>query len=105
MDHRFSEFLDDLVGLAFPRATAADRIECVIRRDGGDPRTGIARDAIARPARDGFKEGVLDALLRQLDVVELGDQRTDRAPGFSSERAVDRRSVITWTFQGSGALR
>ena len=53
-----------------------------------DPRERVARDAVARPALDRGREGVLDGLLGHVPVADGADQRRDRPPEVLAEQAV-----------------
>jgi hypothetical protein len=55
---------------------AADPVDRAVARRGDDPRSGIRRRPVARPALRGPDEGVLDRILGEVEVAE--DAAEDR---------------------------
>jgi hypothetical protein len=71
------------------RALAAEAIDRAAARDGDDPCRRVARDAVARPGRQGGGERVLHRLLGEVPIAERADQRRHRAAEVLAERALD----------------
>jgi len=70
-------------------AFASQPVDRAVTRDGEDPRRGVARHAVARPAFGCRRERVLDALLGEVPVADGADERRDRPPEVLSEQTVD----------------
>jgi hypothetical protein len=71
------------------RAIAAQPVDRAIARHHDDPRHGVARDALARPALHRRGEGLLHRLLGEVPVADGSDQRRDRPPEVPPKQAVD----------------
>ena len=68
-------------GLRGQRAVAADAIDGSVARGRHEPGARVVRDAVARPALRGDREGLLRGLLGEVEVAEEADQRgEDVAP-------------------------
>jgi hypothetical protein len=66
-----------------------DPVDRAVARRRDDPRAGVVRDAVARPALERDDERVLDRLLGAVEVAERARQGRDRLPGLAPEQAVD----------------
>ena len=78
--------------LALQVALAADAIDRAVAGGGDDPRAGIARDAVARPALDRGGEGVLHRVLGEVEITEDAGEDRERAPVLVTVRA--RESAV-----------
>ena len=77
------------------RALAAQAIDRLAPRRGGDPGAGVGRHAVARPGGQRDGEGVLERVLGQLEVAaEMADQRGEDASGLLAEGALDGAAHI-----------
>jgi len=61
-------------------AGAAQPIDRPAPRRGGNPRSRVGRQAIARPVLERGDEGVLDRFLGQVEVADSPDQAGDDPP-------------------------
>jgi hypothetical protein len=86
LDRRFAP---ELCGLVAQAPTTAQPIDRPVPGRGGDPRTGIRRDASVGPDLERGDEGVLDGLLREVEVAQDPDERRDRPSLLLAEQAVD----------------
>jgi hypothetical protein len=75
----------DLAVLRGARTRPAQPVDGAVARRGGEPRAGIARDAVAVPSLDRAREGVLRALLGEIPVGGLADQSGDDASPLVAE--------------------
>jgi hypothetical protein len=71
-------------------ALAPQAVDRPVARGRRDPRGGIGRDAVARPALERDEERVLDRLLGAVEVAERAREDGDRLPRLAPEQAVDR---------------
>ena len=68
---------------------AAQTVDRLVAGDPRDPRPGVVRNALPRPALERDDEGFLNRLLGEVEVAEDADQRRDRPPRLAPEQAVD----------------
>src|SRR5919109_412358 len=68
---------------------ATNAVDCPVAGGGRDPGARVVGYPLRRPALEGNDEGVLNRLLRQVEVAENPDQGRDRPPGLVPEQAVD----------------
>ena len=73
-------------------------IERTIARGRREPRAGVARDAVARPALERPREGILRALLGEVPVAGHPDEGRDDASPFIAKGTADR------SFDGCGYI-
>ena len=79
-------------------ALAAQAIDRLAPRRGGDPGARVGRHAVARPRGQRDGEGVLERVLGQLEVAaEMADQRGEDASGLLAEGPLDRAAHIPGT--------
>jgi len=82
-------------GLGGQRALAPQAVDRSVARRRDQPPAGVGRDALARPALGGDREGVLGGLLGEIEVAEKADQgRKDPAP-LIAEDLLDQRDGST----------
>jgi hypothetical protein len=68
----------DCLPLAFGGPAAPPQaIDCAVAGRADDPGAGLVRQAVARPALQGGREGVLDDLLRQVEIADAAREDTD----------------------------
>ena len=72
------------------RAVAAQAIDRAPPRRDGKPRTRIRRNAVARPRRERSRIGVLNRVLRQLEIAHMSNQRGQHGRPLVAKRAGDR---------------
>jgi hypothetical protein len=78
-------------GLRRQRAVAADAIDGPVARRRDQPQARIRRDAVARPALGGDREGLLRGLLGEVEIAEEADERSeDPAPVVAEGLLEDR---------------
>jgi hypothetical protein len=77
------------LGLARERSLPPDAVDCTVARRGDDPRAGVAGRAVARPALDRGRKGVLYRILGELEVAEDTDEDRDCTPPLLAEDGVD----------------
>ena len=80
----------DLLQLGRARRGAAEPIERPVACRRGQPRTRIAGDAVARPAFQRPRDGILRTLLRDVPIAGQADQGRDDAAPLLTERPGDR---------------
>ena len=68
---------------------AAEPVDRAVAGDPRDPGAGVVGDAVARPALERDREGVLNRVLGEVEVAEDADQGGDRPPRLAPEQAVD----------------
>jgi hypothetical protein len=87
-----AQLLEPREHLGFPRqrALAPDPVDRTVASGGDDPRTGIARGPVARPALERGRERVLYRILGELEVAEDADQDRDCAAPLLAEEGFDR---------------
>ncbi len=69
-----------------------DPIDRAVARRCDDPRAGLARSTVSRPALDGGRECVLHRVLGELEVTEDAGEDGDRMPPLLSEDLLDRHA-------------
>jgi hypothetical protein len=67
---------------------APEPVDRTVARHRHDPRERVVRHAVARPALDRGREGVLDGVLGQVPVADRADERRDRPAEVLAEQAV-----------------
>ena len=72
-------------------AFAPDAVDGAVLCRGDDPGRGVARIAVARPALERGREGVLDGVLRELEVAEGAGEDPDGVSPLLSEDVLDAR--------------
>jgi hypothetical protein len=70
---------------------AANPVDHTVAGSPHDPRDGVGREPVPRPALQRDRERVLNGLLREVDVAEDPDQGRDRPPRLAPEQTVDDR--------------
>ena len=66
---------------------AVDRLEPAGRHE---PRSGVRRNAVARPLFERRPEGVVQRLLGGIEIAEQPDERRENAPGFGNVDGIHR---------------
>ena len=74
--------------LAGPPGLAADDVDGPSLRGYQQPAAWVVGDAVAGPPIDGTDEGVLDGLLRQVEVADRADEGGERPPPLLPEQAL-----------------
>ena len=74
-------------------AGAADLVDRDIAADHDQPRRGIARRAVLRPAFQRAQAGVLIGLLGSVEIAEVAQQRADRLGTRRGQRGIDPGGV------------
>src|SRR6202012_5863840 len=77
------------------RPLASDPIDRPVARSDGQPRAGVGRDAVPRPALRRDCERVLGGLLGEVEIAEETDQRGEHAPPLIAEDAIQQRYPST----------
>ena len=72
---------------------ASDVVDRDIAPDHDQPRRGIARRAVLRPALQRTEAGVLKRLLGGVEVAEIAQQRADRLGACRGQRGIDPGGV------------
>ena len=70
-------------------AAAPDVVDRDVAPDHDQPRRGIARRAVLRPALQRAQAGVLERLLGGVEIAEIAQQRADRLGTRRGQRAID----------------
>jgi hypothetical protein len=76
--------------LAREGSLAADPVDGAVARSRDDPRSGMPRNAVARPAFERRRERVLNRVLGELEVTEDADEDRDGMSPFLAEEGFDR---------------
>ena len=91
--HRLGHFEQTRLGQQRPLAPQpVDRAVAGGRRQ---PRAGVARRAVARPALGGDREGLLSGLLGEVEVAEEADQGRQHAAPLGAEGLLDQGAAST----------
>ena len=77
------------------RALAPQAVDGAVARRRGQPRSGVARGTLARPALGGDREGLLSGLLGEVEVAEGADQGCDHAAPLVAEGLLDQGAGST----------
>ena len=78
-------------GLRGERAVAADAVDRAVARRRHQPGARVGRDAVARPALRGDREGLLRGFLGEVEVAEEADQRGEDAAPLVAEGLLEDR--------------
>ncbi len=95
--------------LAGEALVATDAVDGAIACGGGQPGGRVLRHALARPVLERPREGVLQGVLREVEVAAGADQRGEDRAAFRSEDGVDRlaggggRRILAHLISASGA--
>ena len=73
------------LGLAPQRAVTPDPVDCAVASRRQEPCTGTIRDAVARPAFERDRNGVLKGVLGEVEVAEGADQARQDTPPLGVE--------------------
>jgi hypothetical protein len=71
------------------RPLSPEPVDRLVPGDPGDPRTGVGRYAVPRPALEGDDERFLDRLLGVVEVAENANEGRDRPSRLVPEQTVD----------------
>ncbi len=80
----------NLLELGDSARRAAQAVDGAVARGRGEPRAGIARDAVARPPLEGSRESILSTFLGQVPVAGHPDEGRDDAAPLRAEGGADR---------------
>ena len=80
----------DLLQLGGPGRSAAQLVERTVTRRRGEPRAGVAGNAVAGPGLQRPRDGVLRALLGEVPVTRGRDEGRDDPAPFLAKRTGDR---------------
>ena len=78
------------LGLARERSFTPDPVDRTVARRCHDPRPGVPRHAVLRPALERLREGVLHCVLGKLEVTEDADENRDGTSPLLPEDGLDR---------------
>ena len=79
--------------LALEVSLAADAVDRPVAGDGDQPAGGIGRHAVAGPAVQGLRDGILQGVLGQIEVAQGADQRGEDAAVLLAEQAAELNGV------------
>ena len=88
------------LGLVRERALTPDPVDRAVAGCRQQPRAGVVGGAVARPALERGREGLLYRVLGELDVAEGADEDRERAPPFLPEDAFDYEPPSSKTMIG-----
>ena len=80
--------------LAGEVGVAAQPVEGLAARGGGDPRPGLGRNALLRPHLERDRERILRGVFGQRQIAEPPGETGDHASPFDAHRALDRREHV-----------
>src|SRR5690606_38261113 len=82
------------------RLVAADLIDAAPMADIDKPGGGVLRDAVPGPLPQGSDEGLLQAFLRQAEIIEQSDQRRQHAAGMVPVDLLDGTGISEFAHVG-----
>jgi hypothetical protein len=91
--HRLGHF--EQARLGQQRALAPQPVDRAVARGRRQPRAGVARGAVARPALGGGGEGLLSGLLGEVEIAEEADQGREHAAPLVAEGLLDQGAGST----------
>ena len=80
---------DRLLGQRFLPAAPPHGVDGGVAPDEDEPGGGIARRAVLRPASERAQAGVLERLLRRVEIAKIAQERADRLGAGGGQRRVD----------------
>ena len=90
--------------LAPERLLAPDPVDRAVARGRQEPGAGVRRGALARPAVESRREGLLNRVLGQVDVAEDAGEDREGAPPLLPENGLDYTAASSNTTTGRTSI-